>query len=101
MEQLQSVWNALDGKRRILAIGASAAMFAAIMMLTKIATAPGMSLLYAGLEEAAAGEVIQSLEARGIAYDVRAGAIYVPSRVRDETRLMMAANGLYAPSASH
>ncbi|TVQ00707.1 MAG: flagellar M-ring protein FliF [Roseinatronobacter sp.] len=99
MEQLQSVWNALDGKRRILAIGASAAMFAAIMMLTKIATAPGMSLLYAGLEEAAAGEVIQSLEARGIAYDVRAGAIYVPSRVRDETRLMMAANGL--PANAH
>lgn len=99
MEQLQSVWNALDGKRRILAIGASAAMFAVIMMLTKIATAPGMSLLYAGLEEAAAGEIIQSLEARGIAYDVRAGAIYVPSRQRDETRLMMAANGL--PANAH
>lgn len=99
MEQLQSVWNALDGKRRILAIGASAAMFAVIVMLTKVATAPGMSLLYSGLEEAAAGEIIQSLEARGIAYDVRAGAIYVPTRLRDETRLMMAANGL--PANAH
>lgn len=99
MQQLMSVWNALDGKRRILAIGASAAMFAVIMMLTKIATAPGMSLLYAGLEDAAAGEIIQTLEARGIVYDVRADAIFVPSNQRDETRLMLAANGL--PANSH
>ncbi|WP_296474629.1 flagellar basal-body MS-ring/collar protein FliF [Roseinatronobacter sp.] len=99
MQQLQSVWNALDGKRRIMAVGSSVAMFAMIMMLVKVATAPGMSLLYSGLEEAAAGEIIQTLEARGIAYDVRADAIFVPSRVRDETRLMLAANGL--PANSH
>ena len=99
MQQLQSVWNALDGRRRILAVGASVAMFATIMMLTKIATAPGMSLLYAGLEDAAAGEIIQTLEARGIAYDVRGEAIFVPSSLRDETRLMLAASGL--PANSH
>ncbi len=99
MQQILTLWNALDTKRRVLAIGASAAMFAAIILLTKVASSPGMSLLYAGLEEAAAGEVIQSLEARGIAYNVRGDAIFVPSSVRDETRLMLAAAGL--PTNSH
>lgn len=99
MQQLQSVWSALDTKRQIMLVGATVAVFAAVLMLARLATAPGMALLYAGLEDSAAGEVIQSLEARGIAYDVRGDAIFVPARVRDETRLMLAANGL--PSNSH
>ncbi len=99
LTQLQTLWNALDTQRRILVIGATAAMFAAIFMMTKIASAPGMSLLYAGLEDAAAGEVIQALDARGVTYDVRGDAIFVPSRMRDEVRLMLAASGL--PANSH
>ncbi|MFN7002428.1 MAG: flagellar basal-body MS-ring/collar protein FliF [Roseinatronobacter sp.] len=96
---MQSLWNALDTRRRVLAIGATVAVFAAVLMMTRIATAPGMSLLYAGLEDSAAGEVIQALEGRGIAYDVRGDTIFVPSNLRDETRLMLAASGL--PANSH
>lgn len=99
MQQLQSLWNALDTGRRIVVVGATVAMFGAIFLLTRVATAPGMSLLYAGLEEAAAGEVIQALEGRGIVYDVRGDAIFVPSRQRDELRLMLAATGL--PANAH
>lgn len=99
MQQMLSLWDALDTRSRVFAIGATAVVFGAILMLTKIATAPGMSLLYAGLEDAAAGEVIQALEGRGIAYDVRGDTIFVPSRLRDETRLMLAASGL--PTNSH
>ncbi len=99
MQQLQSVWNALDTKRQIMLVGATVAVFAAVLMLARLATAPGMALLYAGLEDSAAGEVIQSLEARGITYDVRGDAIFVPARLRDEVRLMLAANGL--PSNAH
>ncbi len=99
MQQLTSLWNALDTRRQVLVIGAGVAMFAAILGLTRLATAPGMSLLYAGLEDAAAGEVIEALEARNLAYDVRGDAIFVPSHLRDETRLMLAASGL--PANSH
>ena len=99
MQQLQSIWTALDTRRRVIAVAATAAMFGAILLLTKIAASPGMALLYAGLEDAAAGEVIQALEARAIRYDVRGDAIFVPARTRDETRLMLAANGL--PANSH
>ncbi len=84
---------------RIMAIGMTTAVFALVLLVTKIATTPGMSLLYAGLEDASAGEVIQALEARNIAYDVRGEAIFVPATQRDETRLMLAASGL--PTNSH
>lgn len=99
MQQLQTMWNAMETRRRILALGAAAVMFGAIVILAKVATTPGMSLLYAGLEDAAAGEVIQALEGRGIAYDVRGDAVFVPAALRDETRLMLAASGL--PANAH
>lgn len=99
MQQLQSLWAALDTRRRIMVAGATVCVFVAVLMVTKLATTPGMSLLYAGLEDGAAGEVIQSLDARGITYDVRGDAIFVPSGLRDEVRLMLAASGL--PANSH
>lgn len=74
----------------------------AVVLLAVIAQQgfkPSQALLYAGLEEAAAGEVIQALEARGVAYEVRGGAIYVPENDRDELRLMLASAGL--PANSH
>ncbi len=99
MQQLQSVWNALDMRRRGLLVGSGLALVAVIVILGRIAAAPGMSLLYAGLEDGAAGEVVQALEARGIAYSVRGDAVFVPSNQRDETRLMLAASGL--PANTH
>ena len=99
MQQLQSLWAAFDTRRRVLAVGAAVLVFALVLGIARLASTPGMSLLYAGLEDGAAGEVIQSLEARGIAYDVRGDAIFVPSPLRDEARLMLAAKGL--PANSH
>lgn len=99
MQKIQSLWAALDTTKRIMIIGAVALMFAAVMGLARLASSPGMSLLYAGLEDAAAGEVIQTLDTRGIRYEVRGDAIFVPSALRDETRLMLAAAGL--PANSH
>ncbi len=100
MEQLLSVWNALEPRRRFVTIGATLGVFLAVLLLTRMATAPGMSLLYAGLEGAQAGEVIQALDQRGLAYEVRGDAIYVESTQRDETRMALAAQGLPANSAS-
>lgn len=88
-----------DTRRRVIIVGATLAMFAVILGLTRLAIQPGMALLYAGLENAAAGEVLQSLEARGIPYEVRGDAIYVPQPLRDETRLMLATAGL--PANAH
>lgn len=98
MQQILSVWSNLDSKRRIIVVGATVVMFAAIIGLSRMATKPSMSLLYSGLETSAAGEVVQSLEAQGVVYEIRGGAIFVPADVRDELRMTLASEGLPANS---
>ncbi|NVK45732.1 MAG: flagellar M-ring protein FliF [Rhodobacteraceae bacterium] len=98
MQQILSVWSNLDPKRRIIVVGATVVMFAAIIGLSRMATKPSMSLLYSGLETSAAGEVVQSLEAQGVAYEIRGGAIFVPADARDELRMTLASEGLPANS---
>lgn len=94
MQQLQSVWAGLTVQRRVIVALATVAMFATVLTLARMATQPGMTLLYAGLENGAAGEVVQALEARGIAYDVRGNSIFVDSTARDQLRLTLASEGL-------
>jgi flagellar M-ring protein FliF len=99
VQQLMALWAMFDTRRRVIIGGAAVAMFAVVLGLARLAAQPGMALLYAGLENAAAGEVIQALDARGIQYEVRGDAIYVPQPLRDETRLLLASAGL--PTNSH
>ena len=94
MQQLLSVWTTLDPRRRIIVVLATVAMFATVLALSRMATAPGMSLLYAGLESSAAGEVVATLEQRGVSYEVRGGTIFVDSSRRDELRMTLASEGL-------
>ena len=100
MDQLLSVWNALELRRKIIVVAATIGMFAAVILLARIATAPSMSLLYAGLEGAPAGEVVAALDQRGQRYEVRGDAIFVESTSRDEIRMALAAQGLPANSTS-
>ncbi len=96
MQNFLSVWSSLDLRHRIVIGVATVAMFLAIIALSRMATAPGLSLLYSGLDAAAAGEVVAALEQRGIAHEVRGGAIFVDSNQRDSLRLTLAAEGLPA-----
>lgn len=66
------------------------------MLLARGATDKNMTLLFGGLETSAAGDVITSLDQRGVAYDVRGGAIYVDAALRDSLRLTLASEGLPA-----
>jgi flagellar M-ring protein FliF len=100
VQQLRSVWDGLDTPRRALAIGAAVAVLAGMAMLARIAAAPSMALLYAGLEGPAAGQVIAALDQRGLRYEVRGDAIYVEAPARDATRMALASEGLPANSAA-
>ncbi|MEZ5777411.1 MAG: flagellar basal-body MS-ring/collar protein FliF [Paracoccaceae bacterium] len=100
MQQLSAVWQALDPRRRIFVGIAALAMFAAVLALGKLATKPGMALLYAGLEGNRAGEVLLALDQHGAPYEVRGSAIYVEAVRRDELRMMLASEGLPANSGS-
>ncbi|WP_366914893.1 flagellar basal-body MS-ring/collar protein FliF [uncultured Lentibacter sp.] len=83
-----------DLRRKIIAGLAAAAMFAAILAMTNLASKPSMTLLYSGLETSQAGEVVQALESRGVAYDVRGGSIFVEAAQRDALRMTLASEGL-------
>jgi flagellar M-ring protein FliF len=96
---LSSFWAKLDGRRRIVVAAATAGVFVALAVLAR-GPGPGeMSLLYAGLDPAAAGEVVAALEARGTPFDVRGDSIWVPAGARDLERMTLAAEGLPATSA--
>jgi flagellar M-ring protein FliF len=98
VQQLINVWTGLDLRRQIVVIGATIAMFFAIIAMSRIAAAPNMTLLYAGLETGAAGDVVRSLEQRGVAFEVRGGSIFVDTNQRDQLRMTLASEGLPANS---
>ncbi len=96
MQSFSSMWSALDGRRRLFVVLATVAVFAAILMLAQGSSNKDMSLLYGGLETRAAGDVITALDQQGVAYEVRGGAIYVPTGQRDTLRMSLAGEGLPA-----
>lgn len=96
MQQLVTVWSALSLGRKAVVAGATIAMFAAILLLGRMATTPGLTLLYSGLDPSSAGEVVAALDQRGVAHEVRGNAIYVPDDQRDQLRMTLASEGLPA-----
>ncbi|MBY6090625.1 flagellar basal-body MS-ring/collar protein FliF [Maritimibacter alkaliphilus] len=99
MQQISTLWGALDTRRRVIAGLAALAMFASVLALGRMAVQPSMVLLYSGLENGQAGEVVRALEQRGLIYEVRGGAIFVEAGSRDELRMTLASEGLPRNSA--
>ncbi len=96
MQNVITIWSSLNLRRRVIIIGATLAMFAAVLGLGRLAGQSDMVLLYAGLEPAAAGEVVAALDQRGVAYEVSGDSILVDSTQRDSLRMALAAEGLPA-----
>ena len=87
MKQLQTFWDGLDPRRRLIAALSVVAILAAVFGISRVATAPSMAMLYSGLDSAAAGEVVAELEAEGVAFEVDGGSILVESAARDRIRM--------------
>ncbi len=96
MQQIKNVWAGLDKRKQGVVFLAGLAIFVSIFVMSRMIAAPSMTLLYAGLENSAAGDVVRVLEQRRAAYEVRGGSIYVESRLRDELRMTLASEGLPA-----
>ncbi len=94
MQNIATIWTALDPRKRIVIILAGIALFAVVIGLARLVATPSLTLLYAGLESGPAGEVVRALEQRGITYEVRGGAIFVDSGQRDTLRMTLASEGL-------
>lgn len=100
MQNLIQLWQGLDGKKRAIVAGATMAVFLAVLAIAQFAGKPGMSLLYAGLQGAAAGDVVAALEQEGVTFEVRGDSIYVDSTRRDSLRMVLAGQGLPANSGT-
>lgn len=96
MQNLISLWSNFNARRRLVVVGATLAVFLAVIGLARMAGTPGMGLLYAGLDGAAAGEVVAALDQGGVTYEVRGDSIYVDVTQRDSLRMTLAAEGLPA-----
>ena len=96
LQQIKNVWAGLDKRKQGVVFLAGLAIFVSIFAMSRMIAAPSMTLLYAGLENGAAGDVVRALEQRRAAYEVRGGSIYVESSLRDELRMTLASEGLPA-----
>lgn len=96
MRSLTTIWSTLDPQRRVIVILAAVAVLTVLVFLARGAGTKDMGLLYGGLEPRAAGDVITALDQRGVLYEVRGSAIYVPQAQRDTLRMSLAGEGLPA-----
>ena len=96
VNQLKSVWTGLDTRKKMVVGLAAIALLVTLVVMSRMASAPTMKLLYAGLSNGSAGDVVQALEQRGTMFEVRGGSIYVPANQRDELRMTLASEGLPA-----
>ena len=80
--------------RSWVAGGASVLVFALILLLARGVGSADMALLYSGLDDQTAGEVIAALETQGATYEVRGASIFVTATERDVLRLQLAGEGL-------
>lgn len=100
MQNALSFWSALDSGRRLVVAGTTIAVFIGVMVLARMAASPPMSLLYAGLDPAASGEVVRALDQRSAVFEVRGNAIWVAATQRDQLRMTLASEGLPANDAA-
>ena len=99
MDSMGSVWTNLPARQKLAVIIATILTIVGVLALGQMGNERNLTLLYGGLEPGAAGEVLQSLEAAGVTYEVRGGAIYVDPAQRDALRMSLASQGLPANGA--
>ena len=94
MQNLLTLWANLTLARRAVIVGATLAMFLAVLGLARLAGQTNMALLYSGLDPAAAGQVVAALDQQGVKSEIRGDSIYVDQALRDTLRMKLAALGL-------
>ena len=100
MNQILSVWDALEPRKRFLVVLSAVVMFAAVLGLARMVNSPTLSLLYSGLDPSSSGEVVKALEGQNVQYEVRGNSIYVEKSARDQVRMSLASEGLPANGIS-
>ena len=80
--KLLETLKALSMAQKLALAGAVAGVVLAMTMLVQGAVKQPMALLYSGLDPMHTGEVIEELEKRGVEYELRGEAIFIPQSER-------------------
>ncbi len=95
LEQLKESWAKLSFKQRLLLVGGIVGSTLLITLLVWFLGRPSFDLLYRGLDEASAGQIVQYLKEQKITYKIeRDGSIYIPKDKVPEVRMEIASKGL-------
>ena len=94
MNGLINAWQSLVLQKKILSVLAVLATIVVFSFFLRQTTKPDMVLLYAGLDPAAAGEIVTQLETQDVVYEVRGQTIYADAKKRDILRMQLAQQGL-------
>ena len=94
MQELRNFWVARNSRQRFAILGGFAASFLLVLAFVALAGRTPMALLYSGLDDAQTGPVVAHLEQGGIAYELRAGSIWVDEAQRDRVRMDLAGRNL-------
>ncbi len=102
MNAIRQIWNRLTPNQRLLIGSVGGALLLAVVLFLIWAREPDYTVLYANLDPADAGEIVDQLRAKKIPYRLEEGGrtVLVPSRQVYESRLDLAVSGLPESGAS-
>ncbi|MBA4490791.1 flagellar basal-body MS-ring/collar protein FliF [Paracoccus sp. S1E-3] len=94
MQELQKFWAERTARQRMAILGGFVVSFLLVLAFVALAGRTQMALLYSGLDDAQAGPVVAHFDQSGVAYELRAGTIWVDESQRDRLRMDLAAQNL-------
>jgi flagellar M-ring protein FliF len=93
-QHLLAIWKQLGLNQRITIIAATAVVFIGLGTMAFWSSRPDFALLYGKLDDGEASKIVAALDESKIPYQVRSGAIYVPSDKVYQVRMQMAGKGI-------
>lgn len=86
-------WKKAGKKTKCLLIGAAALLVVLIVVLEVAVNHVSYTLLFSGLNDADAGQIVTQLKSMNVRYRLDGSSIYVDKSKADETRMELAENG--------
>ena len=93
VSKITGFWKNAGKKTKGLLIGASALLVVLVVILEVAVNHVSYTLLYSGLSDSEAGQIVTQLKSMSVSYRLSGSQIYVDKSKADETRMELAENG--------
>jgi flagellar M-ring protein FliF len=96
VQALIKFWGTLSNTQRFITAVFIATSIVLLVVVSVVATKPGMAVLFSGLQPEDAGTIVSKLQESKIPYEIDGTTIKVPVKQVHETRMKLASQGLPA-----